>query len=530
MTAYKFLDATHPAYDHHRDEWTRRERLMRGGLEVVKSELERFEWEAEDGEHYQNRIRQATFPAFGALFAERLIGHVLQDRPETDGGLSFGRMGLVERSEGVTEPSQAEQVFYNINGTGGDGQQFWQWIADVFKRAAATGMRWVLVEAPAGIATSRQDELDGMRPYAVEFSPRVVTNWKIERGTLQWCIIRTREDTRRVEGGIFQGEASEQGYYLLVRRGVQELGPEFEAGGWWKFNKDREPTASGTWDKTRGEIPMAFAIWEWEADDPDEEPLPLARSGTTALDNLSVAYMNAKSAWRSNMWRSAGGPTMLLGVDAESWEIAKEQWVGGTSLMGVPSPREGRVSVAHSGAAAVTSGAFAALLEDMTDEAERLMLKEVTSTPDSSGRAKSAGFMESKAPRLTVLAENMEGFINTLLRYFELRFGLAEPGAYVQMPRDFDLTPIDEDIRSFFETFRTSQLRSATLEAEAMTQYAESKGLINDGNRDTVRAELQDSADAERREQEQSRAERAAITDALRRGRQGQGNEEGEAA
>lgn len=500
--AFDFLSEKHPIHKAYHDEWQRRERLLRGGNDVIVQELVRFENETENGDSIRSRQAQAVYPAFGDAFLRTLVGHVLKDRPDADAGLVMGKMGRIKREEGAGEPSQAEQVYYNVNGTGGDGQQLWQWVSSVFQRAGATGMRWVLVEAPTTRPGTRADELAGQRPYAVEFSPRAVTNWKFERGQLQWCVIRIFQDTRKVVGGRMEGAASEEGYYLLVRRGVAELGDQFSRGGWWKFDKDRNPVAdaNGTWDKTQGEIPMALAVWEWETEGVvTDDPLPLARSGTFALDNLSVAYMNAVSAWRHNMWRSAGGPTFLLGVDGASWQIAVEQWNAGATLMGVPATQGGEgvaPTVAHSGAAAVSAESFGALLLHMTAEAERLMVQEATSTPDSSGRSKEAGFTESKAPRLTMLAENIESFLNTLLRYFELRFGATRPGAYVTMPREFDLAPIEEDIRQFFETFRLSELRSATLESEAMLQLAESKGLVTDASRETIRSELVESARA----------------------------------
>jgi hypothetical protein len=496
----EFLKTTHPTWDRYHEEWGRRERLLRGGLEVVETELERFIWEEKTGDHYKNRMAQAVYPGFGEAFLHTLVGHVLRDRPEVDGDLSFGAMGKVERVAG-SEPSQAEQVFFNVNGTGGDGQQFWQWIAGVFQRAGATGIRWVMTESPpwtSAAQPTRADEIRGRRPYAVEFSPRLVTNWKIDRGQLQWCIVRIRQDTRKLVGEKVEGSANEEGYYLLVRQGFEQLGERFKGGGWWKFDKDLKPVADngeGTWDKTAGEIPMSLAVWEWESEPSDENPLPLGRSATTSLDNLSVAYRNIVSAWRSNMWRSAGGPTYLLGVSSEAMTIAKAQWQEGTSLMGVPASQAGVVpSIGHSSAAAVSSQAFAALLEHMTAEGERMMVQLATSTPDSSGRSKEAGFSESKGPRLTMLAENIESFINTTLRFFELRFGATKPQAYVKMPREFDLLPVEEDIRDFFETFRRSMLRSATLESEAMVRLAEAKGLVNDENREVVKTELADSA------------------------------------
>lgn len=494
-----FLKSSHPIWDANHEEWERRERLLRGGVDVIAEELPKFAWEVDGDESHKQRQREAVYPGFGEAYVRTLIGHVLKDRPEADAGLQMGAMGEVKRAENVNEPSQAEQVFYNVNGTGGDGQQLWQWLASVFGRAGATGLRWVLVEAPSGMAASRSDELAGQRPYAVEFSPRSVTNWKFERGQLQWCVIKIRQDTRRVENGAFSGAANEEGTYLLVRVGVTSLGAEFAQGGWWKFDKDGNQLDAGSWAKTQGEIPISLAVWEWETAPVDEEALPLARSATTALDNLSVGYMNLTSAWRSNAWRSAGGPDYLLGVDGESaWPIVKAQYEAGTGLIGVPLGRDNTTAptLAHSSGALVNAQSFKAALDDMTAEAERMMVQQATSAPESSGASKEAGFTESKAPRLVMLSENMESFLNTLLRFFELRFGHPNPSAYVQMPRQFDLAPVEEDIKDFFDTFRRTSLRSATLETKAILQLGEAKGLVDDKDREAIRGELTDSARA----------------------------------
>lgn len=510
MPAYEWLKAKHPIWEVNHEEWARRERLLRGGNDVAEIDLEKFEWEEAEGSHFKNRKKQAVYPAFGEAFTRTLMGHVLRERPEAGENLSFGGLGTIDRSEGQRDPSKAELVYYNVNGTGGDGQQFWQWVSSVFERAGATGLRWVMAEAPPWSNSSDPTDADviaGQRPYAMEFSPRSVTNWLIERGQLQWCVIVLREDTRTVANGELQGKANEKQYYLLVHEGYEGLGDEFKGGGWWKFDSETKPVPEnnhGTWQKTNGEIPMSLAVWQWEDptavidDDQEATALPLARSGTTNLDNLSVAYMNAVSAWRSNLWRAAGGPTILLGVDTESWKVARAQWMSGASLIGVPRAEGSGVapSVDHSSAGAVTSEAFGPMLEHMTAEAERMMIQLATSTPDSSGRSKEAGFSESKAPRLTLLAENIESFLNTLLRFFELRFGIAQPTAYVVMPREFDLAPLEEDIREFFDTFRRTQLRSATLETEAVIKLAEKKGLVNDENRDKVKGELKESARA----------------------------------
>jgi hypothetical protein len=498
---YEFLREAHPVWQANHKEWERRERLLAGGPDVAGSELVRFEWEAEKSPHFEARQKQAVYPGFGEQFLRTLVGHVLRARPTEDGGLSFGAMGMVGRAEGQAVESQAEQVFFNVDGTGGDGQQWWQWISSVFQRAGATGLRWVLVEAPRSErrSFSRRDELDGMRPYAVEFSPVAMRNWRYERGRLMWCVIDLREDTRRVADGKVVGKANDAVTYLLVRRGATDLGPEFEGGGWWRFDADgnlADGIANGTWDRTNGEIPIAPAVWEWNHAPSDGRPVPLARSATTSLDNLSVAYMNMVSAWRSNGWRAAGAPDFLLGVSSDQWESVKEQMHRGHAWIGVPSLGEGDVpQIAHGSAALVTASAFSALLQDMTDEAERMMLAVATSTPDSSGRSKEAGFAESKSPRLTLLAENIESFSNTLLRFFELRFGHPRPTAYVQMPREFDLTPVEEDIRAFVDTLRRTQLSSPTLESTAVLRLGESVGLVSDENRDAIRDELVASAE-----------------------------------
>lgn len=487
---YDFLQAEHPIYQRHKERWARAERLLRGGPDVVEAELQRFLWEDAGGENFKARKRQAVYPGFPDYLLTPLVGHVLAKRPD----INWGTLGELERADGQAEPSQAEQIFYNINGTGGDGAQFWGWLAGVWRRAGATGHRWLLVEAPPVLPRTRADELTGARPYAVEFSPLAVTDWAFERGQLAYCVIRITEDTRRVEGGKWVGEASAPGYYLLVRRGYTRLGAEFAAGGWWRFDKDRNPIqgAEGRWDKTAGEIPMVMAYWEADEGTPDAPALSAGAIDT--LGNLSVAYMNHESAARNGAWRAAGAITFLLGVTGDAYKIVKETWEAGSPIVPVPATGEGTPQVAFSSAAVADAQVHETTLQRLVAMAERIAVQEATSTPDSSGASKQAGFLDRKAPRLVQLAENMETAINSLLRFFELRFGHAQPSAYVQMPRDFDLAPVEQEIRDFFDTFRRSELRAPTLEAEAMLRYAEAKGLVTDEMRDAVRAELEDSA------------------------------------
>ena len=514
MSAFlDFLTSEHPIYTKTKDRWRRAERRLRGGWPVIDQELQKFIWEGEPD--FELRKHRAAYPNFEAGYLLSLYGHILREAPRPDKGLAFGALGPVLRPAGQTSPTLAELVYFNVDGVGGDGQQFYAWLMGVAMRAGATGHRWVMVEHTEERPGTVADWMAGKRPYAVEYSPLAVPNWDIRRGQLQWMIVKIPRRAPASDGSRWTGNAYRKHTLLLVRKGFTELDDlapsvALSGGGWWELD-DRGnfiDGKAGNWDRTNGEIPMT-ALYHLTSVSDDEDYPAMSQSGCEVLGNLSAAFMNQESARESNAWRSASDPLFLLGVDSESFKTARDVWEGGSFIVPVPPTQEGNIPTVQSGATGVVaSEVFGGILEDIVAEAERQAALQATSTPDSSGRSKEVGFAEKRGPVLSLAAENLESGINSILRFFELRAGYTNPTAEIRLPREFDLEAVADTISRFFETFRVTRLRSPTLEVKAAMALADDAGLVaDDAERTAIEAELKASAGSAATAAAQARAQ-----------------------
>jgi hypothetical protein len=183
-------------------------------------------------------------------------------------------------------------------------------------------------------------------------------------------------------------------------------------------------------------------------------------------------------------------------------EIIAAKIKEGSKVVPVPrskDPEAGDPSITDASAGAVAAGVFDLLLARKREEAKELAALLATSTPDSSGESKKAGFTDAKSPRLALVATEMETAQNIALHFLELRFGTTtEPEGAVRWPKEFDLQPVINDIQEFFDLGVLTTVRSPTLDGKLMLQAAEEKGLISDEDEDydKVRKELIDSAQA----------------------------------
>lgn len=480
--------------------WLRNEIRLRGGDEVLQY-LRRFQWETEKGEHFRDRKREATYINFPDLFATAMLGHLMREAPSIDQGLSFGGLGPVRRERG-TSPTRAELAYYNVDGVGNDGSQWDNWWLGVARRAFATGHRWIFVEAPAEAPRTEEDEIRGLRPYLVEFSPLSVPNWHYDRGQLQFAVVTTSTRSPRVESGRLEGGDFEEGKLLLVRAGFDGLGSEYAGGGWWMYDGDGEPVKrggdplDGTWEKTEGEIPL-FPLY-YERDNGSRDLPSMSRPGTTELGQVAVAYMNLASAADWDFFDAASSITWLLGVTREAYELAMAKISEGSRFPPLPPGVDGTVPDVHDGSqGAVTAEVARSVLERKREVARELALREATSTPDSSGRSKQVGFEEQKAPRLALLASELEQAQNTAIHFLERRFGIARPSGSVSWPREFDLASLIDEIREFFELEQLTGYTSRTLAGKGMALAAEQKGLVTDEDEfEVVRREYEESAGA----------------------------------
>lgn len=502
--AQEWLDTTHPVYDANEALWRKNERRMFGG-DAVLDELRPFQWEEKGGDHHEDRKAEAAYLNFPALLAESVVGHLFREAPVADENLSFGNLGEVSQPEGE-EPSQAAQVHKNADGIGNDASQWDAWWSAVERRAMATGHRWLMVEATPEAPANREQELGGLRPYLVEFSPLAVTNWYYRRGQLQFAIvrIRDRQPTITEDGSTLDRNDREKGYLLLVREGYQGLGEDYVGGGWWKYDPDRDLVDNGSWELTDGEIPL----WPhyYERSTGTDELEAISRPATTELGQIAVALMNLNSAANFDAWDAAASVIYATGVDKDGLEAAQDQYNDGSKIVGLPVNQDTHEPPQiHDGSVgAVVAEVFARRTEAMIEQAEKIATQEASGEPGSSGRSKQLGFADVKAPRLAQMASEIENSQNIALHFLERRFGVDQPSGSVTWTREFDLTPLVDEIEGLFELEALAGVRSPTVAARGMTAAVRDRGLVTEeeeieGVEDEYRQSAEDRARDTRR-------------------------------
>lgn len=505
--AYPFLDYQLPLYQQHVEGWKREERRLHGS-DAVLSEL--TQWKAEDAASYAARQSQAGYLTFPKIHATTLTGHLSRETPDPD----YGTLGGKVRPRGsITTPTLGEILHFNVDGVGKDGTELRPWFDSVQERALATGYRWVMCEHPslATLADLReingrdpnaklvdmQDILDGFRPFAVEYSPIAVPFFQFTNGRLDFAVIKIDIMPETLVGDDGEVAGSEDGSYLLVRRGFRGLGPTFAAGGWWKFDGDQDIVEKGDWSKTRGQIPMFPFIGE-PSPGTHERPA-IARSLTMELGQIAVALMNRMSERNYNITFSAKSINYILGIDVSAHAKVIEQQDLASITVGIPPvmASDGSTVIVpqmwNSSAAAMDAPVWESVMQQGINEAREIMVKQISSVPDSSGLSKEAGFAEATSPLLARLAGTRQQAINTFLYFATLRFGTqgmptrrgvfevsngAEPTANVVIPRDFNLQPVVDDIDAMLSTLKRSWLRSPTWEAQLLIKSGEERGLL----------------------------------------------------
>jgi hypothetical protein len=497
-----WLGSKHPIYEASRDTWIVNERRLRGGKGVLQ-ELRPFEWEKDGGPHHEARKAGATYINFPDIFATSLAGFLLRDAPAPDGTLSFGTLGEVRRERAkITQPTEAELIFYNTNGVGNDGSQWNNYWHGSVRRAMATGHRWHMIESPEEAPGTFDRILKGIRPYAIEFSPLSVPNWHYERGLLAFAFVKFFLNAPKVEAGKMLGQNSDKLHTLvLVRQGFAGLGTDFEKGGWFLFDPDNEPVRDGRWDSTQGQIP--FFPHFYEQDDGSYEEPAISRSALTELGQLAVSYMNVSSAADYDAWDAACSTQIVIGASKEAFNRMTDMIAAGAKYAalqhGDDALAQGATppTIHDASTGAVPAEIFRTRLEMKNSEAERIAAMESSGTPDASGISKEAGFADTKGPRLANVAANLEQAQNTAIHFFEQRFGHRSPAGSVTWKRDFDLVDLRQTIKDYFALVTMSGIRSPAVEARAMLLAAQQSQLIpDDGDSSGVLNEFKASAQA----------------------------------
>lgn len=509
MATLPFLTHTTDIYDKHVNAWKREERRLYGGDAVI-NDTELLRWKGEESEFYDSRLGQAGYITLPKLHVGTLVGHLSRETPIPN----FAELGRVRKREELRgTPSFAELIWYNV-GIGSDGEELLPWLDGVNERALATGFRWILVELPSRATLTEirqtggradegpvtlQDVLDGFRPYPVEISPIDVPFWQISNKRLDFANIRIKLVPTNLLDESLNVKTGTNGSYLLVRKGFSGLGATYARGGWWKYAESGELVDNGDWEQTQGQIPLFPFIGE---SSPGTSELPaIGRSLTMELGQIAVSLMNRISERNWNMMQAAKSENWIMGIKAdEHAKVIKQQDLGSITI-GVPPVLldDGRVGIPtmwNSSAALLDASAFEMVIKSGLEEAREIMVKQVTSTPDSSGRSKEAGFAEATSPLLARLASTRQQAINSLLYFMALRFGIANPTANVQIKRDFRLAPVLTDVDDMMLALKRSWLRSPSWEKFLLIKRGEEAGMLpeNRAERQTIVAELEDSA------------------------------------
>lgn len=492
-----WLDATNTIYDAQHEAWKREERRLYGG-DAVLDELTQFD--GESATSYTARKKKASYVNLPLAHARAITGELSRKRPTLGKGLFLGKLGAVRpRSKLEGRPSFAELFYYNVDGIGQDGSEFPAFMDAIDERAQATGHRWLMVESPqgAGGLLPLRDVLEGQRPYVVEYSPLDVPNFSVVRGQLNFAVIRTPAEEARVDEGQFV-DGEEDGYYLLVRKGYDRLGPAFESGGWWLFDKNKNLIDSRPWSWESGDIPM-WPHYGQRSKGTKDHPA-MSRSSTMELGQIAIGAMDATSARYYDFWDACASKLYFLGATPAIMAAIAQQHENRSMQVGVPHAEgpagELRPITVYDGSmGAVTAEVSKSIIDALFDEAREQSFQQITSTPDSSGKSKEAGHAENKAPILAMRARERQQSENTMLHFVELRFGITEPSASSEWPTDFDLAPLVDAVDDAFDMLRRSKLRSRTAEIQMALTSLQERGIVNDENRKIVQAELEASFD-----------------------------------
>lgn len=490
------LGATHEVYTANLDAWKREERRLFGrdavlGRGTAEVDLEKFTNEGDPS--YKARKAQATYLNFPAIHAKILAGHLGRVAPMPN----YGTLGEVrQRGEIAGRPTVAELFHYNCDGVGSDGTQFRAWTTGVQERAIATGHRWVMVEMPkranAGRPVSAADIIAGQRPFVVEYSPLAVPYWEVTEGRLDWAVVRTKV---RKAGALWEPQQVEDGYYLLVRQGYEGLGDEFAGGGWWLYHGDKSAVAgmTGDWSRTKGQIPLFTLVAESSFGTTD---LPaVSGSLTMELGQIGVSLMNRISERNWDARDAAKSVKYVLGAEEKAFNLMVEHHKQNSILLPVPGSQtpDGKwliPSIYDGSSGAVAAEVYATIITGTIAEAHEIMVRQLTSEADSSGRSKEVGFGEATSPLLASLAARRETFENTLIYFAELRAGAENPQGSVVWPTEFELAPVVAKIDQTIERMLKLGARSATLEASLIESAAKDDGVWPEDEETGIRDEL----------------------------------------
>lgn len=533
---FKFLDSTHPIYDEMFLTMDKNMRRAEGG-DGILDELWRYDWETKfdepgvdpwrwsrrvvtrkievrdvipitsalrPGEHYARRQDAAIYVNFPRIFEDETVGPLIREAPLPTTSLDFGSMGEVRRKQDIDEPTLAELTYYNTSGIGGDGAQWDSFWAKQIRAALHTGYRWIFAEMPKTAPRFRFQQLrQGLRAFLVGYDARDVPNWFYVDGQLVMAIVRVLMRNPRIEeegSSRLLGNEMEYGYYLMTRRGFTGFGRTFANGGWFLFAPDKTPITSGSWDNTNGEIPMAPLFY-------DEHDRLFGRPATTEMGNAAVALMNVGSAADFDAWDSSGSVQAVRGVDDKGFNLFIDKVKGGNRYAPL---RNFAIDDDSKQAGAVQDLSTGAIVADVFEKRTNAILRVVDAIKmqemfgkSSSGLSEQASWIRGSAPRLTLLAGNVETCQNTMLRFLELRNGFSQTRASTTWTRKFQLIELTTAAQAVLQLERIAGISSPTLDSTVIVAAATEEGFIADNaTRQTVEDELKASSELKLQQQQ----------------------------
>jgi hypothetical protein len=171
--------------------------------------------------------------------------------------------------------------------------------------------------------------------------------------------------------------------------------------------------------------------------------------------------------------------------------------LGGGIWVPIPSEPGTKPEVFDTGSVSA-SGAIVAAMNTTLDLIERYVVRELSTSPDASGRAREVELIAGNSPRLAHMAGNMEEAQRATLRFLEQRFGTGSPSASVTWPREFDLRTTAQKVRDAIDAMRASSATSPTLSADLVMQAVRAAGISlttaeGEPTEDVVRKELEES-------------------------------------
>lgn len=524
------LTSEHPVYKDNHDLWLKNQRRLDGGEEVLECELNPFEWEKEEGAHFESRQQEATYVNFPRRFARKLVGQLSRKAPQPGGAIDFGTLGQVDETTQGSNITKATQLWTNADGQGRVSSSWPTFWNQVQKKTLATGHRWVFVEAPSGESGSgpngqltQADERRGARPYLVDFSPLAVPNWHIGAEGLNWVVIRLRDTEHKVENGKYVQEETTK-YYLHVRRGFDNFDHDhrysdrfqFSDGGWWMFSdegdliNEEKGVGWGDYEATNGQIPMIPFFYQ-RADNTmrregKDDRHRMSRPAITELGQIATSYLNLGSAGDNDAFEAGSRTVYLLGIGQGEHEDVVQQQRLGARLIGVPfDPETGKAPELHDTGSVSAGDAVETRQNRKMEEAQMQASDEIGITPGESGISKQRTFQSQTSPMLAQLAENREEAEQAAITFLEQRWGASDPTGTVSWEREYDLESLLQSIQSLFEVLNTSTVSSASLESELIVQAVRDQGFDvyfeADGgpSLDEVRQELVESANRRER-------------------------------